>query len=137
MSMFFQQKPSAISQNLLTESWNFLFFRCYKFSALISTDYFLRSWFCNWRCLFWDSQQHSLMQTTLNLTVTLKCSLFHVNFGYLKLKNNLIFFSEADFFWFYVITRDICNKFIEIKFYVECMVWPWCSLLQPEFTLKI
>ena len=99
MSMFFQQKPSAISQNLLTESWNFLFFRCYKFSALISTDYFLRSWFCNWRCLFWDSQQHSLMQTTLNLTVTLKCSLFHVNFGYLKLKNNLIFFWG----WFFLI----------------------------------
>ena len=39
--MFFHPKPSAISHNLLTESWNFLFFRCCKFSALISTNYFL------------------------------------------------------------------------------------------------
>ena len=44
---------------------------------------------------------------------------------------------EADFFWSYVMMQDICKKFIEIKFYVGCMVWPWCSLLQAEFTLKI
>ena len=33
-------------------------------------------------------------------------------------------------FWSYVITQGICNKFIEMKISVECMVWPWLRLLQ-------
>ena len=37
---------------------------------------------------------------------------------------------EADFFWSYVIMKDICNKFIELKFSIGCMVWPWCRIFQ-------
>ena len=33
--------------------------------------------------------------------------------------------------------KDICNKFIQIKFSVRCMVWPSTSLFQPERILKI
>ena len=42
---------------------------------------------------------------------------------------------EVDFFWSYVITQNICNKFIEIKFSVGCIVWAWCWLWQhPNYT---
>ena len=43
-----------------------------------------------------------------------------------------IFFSEARrwFFWSYVITQEICNKFIEINFCFGCMVWSWLHLFQ-------
>ena len=49
-----------------------------------------------------------------------------------KTKNRLIYFSEEGgwFFWSYVITQGICNKFIEMKISVRCMVWPWSCLLQ-------
>ena len=42
----------------------------------------------------------------------------------LNFKRPQIFFlrPEADFFWSYVITQDICNKFIEKNFCVGCMV---------------
>ena len=45
--------------------------------------------------------------------------------------------SEVKSNYAYVITLDICNKFIEIKFSVRCMVWPSTSPFQPERILKI
>ena len=41
-----------------------------------------------------------------------------------KTKNGLISFSEDGglFFWSYVITQGICNKFIELNFFKGCMV---------------
>ena len=49
-----------------------------------------------------------------------------------KTKNGLIYFSEDGgwFFWSYVITQGICNKFIEMKISVGGMVWPWLCLFQ-------
>ena len=32
--------------------------------------------------------------------------------------------SEVKNKYVYVIKQDICNKFIEVKFSVGCMVWP-------------
>ena len=37
----------------------------------------------------------------------------------------------------HVITQDICNKFIEIKFSVGCMVFPWLRLLDHQVPLKL
>ena len=61
-----------------------------------------------------------------------------LNFWYLKLKNNLVFFlrMEADVFWFYLITQDICNKFIEINFCFGRMVWLWLHLFQHWIFVK-
>ena len=55
-----------------------------------------------------------------------------LHFWYLKLINSLIFFLrlEADLFWSYFIMQGICNKFIEMRISVGCMVWPWLHLLQ-------
>ena len=35
------------------------------------------------------------------------------------------------------IMQDICNKFIEVKFSVRCMVWLSTSPFQPKRILKI
>ena len=56
-----------------------------------------------------------------------------------KLKNGLIIFLEVggSFFWFYVITEDICNKFIEVNFCMGCMVSQPNRLLQdPKYTYR-
>ena len=37
----------------------------------------------------------------------------------------------------HVITQDICNKFIEIKFSVGCMVFPWLRLLHRQLPVKL
>jgi hypothetical protein len=44
---------------------------------------------------------------------------------------------EADFFWFHVITQNICNKFIAVNFSVGCMVWPWYCLFLPGLPVKL
>ena len=37
----------------------------------------------------------------------------------------------------HVTTQRILNKFIEINFYVGCMVWPWWCLFQHGLSVKI
>ena len=37
----------------------------------------------------------------------------------------------------HLITQDICNKFIEIKFSVGCMVCPWLRLLHHQLPVKL
>ena len=37
----------------------------------------------------------------------------------------------------HVITHDICNNFIEIKFSVGCMVCPWLHLFQHQLPVKL
>ena len=47
-----------------------------------------------------------------------------LNFRYLKLKKSL------SFSWGYIITEDICNKFIKVIFCLGCMVCLWLRLFQ-------
>ena len=44
--------------------------------------------------------------------------------------------SEVKNNYAYVITQDICNKFIEVEFSVKCMVWPSTSPFQPKQIFK-
>ena len=37
----------------------------------------------------------------------------------------------------HVITQDIWNKFIEIKFCVECLVCPWLHMLDHQLPVKL
>ena len=60
-----------------------------------------------------------------------------LNFWYLKLKTaSFIFLGMRLIFFYpiYVIMQGICNKFIEVNFCVECMVWrPNCLNISRTF----
>ena len=45
--------------------------------------------------------------------------------------------SEVKNFHAHVITQDTCNKFIEIKFYVGCMVFLWLCLFRHQLPVKL
>ena len=79
----------------------------------------------------WSWQTCSWYGLNLILNISIRGLRLSLNLVYLKL-NKASFFSEVggSFFWFYVITQGICNKFIKVKFCVGCMIsWP-NSLLQ-------
>ena len=60
------------------------------------------------------------------------------NFWYLKSNKLPIFFWDWRlFFWSYVVMQDICNKFIELNFYVGCMVSQLNCLLQCLTTMSL
>ena len=45
--------------------------------------------------------------------------------------------SEAKINYAYVITQGICNNFIEVNFFVGCMVWRPNPLLQRSTTMSL
>ena len=45
--------------------------------------------------------------------------------------------SEAKINYAYVTTQGICNKFIEVIFFVGCMVWRPNPLLQHSTTMSL
>ena len=47
------------------------------------------------------------------------------------------FFWGLRLFWDHVITQDICNRFIEIEFFVGCMACPWLCLLHHQLAVKL